>query len=78
MSKHLVTFNMVTKDHEFCIIFSIFGNIFFKNNISSLNVCMVKKYILYFVATPRNFIIAKLSIRKPGCSSVILLALMKI
>ncbi len=33
---------------------------------------MVKKYILYFVVTPRNFIIAKLSIRKPGCSSDII------
>ncbi len=33
---------------------------------SSLKVCMVKKYILYFVVTPRNFIIAKLSIRKPA------------
>ncbi len=32
---------------------------------------MVKKYILYFVVTPRNFIIAKLSIGKPGSSSVL-------
>ncbi len=29
----------------------------------------MKKYILYFVVTPRNFIIAKLSIRKLGSSS---------
>ncbi len=50
---------------------------------------MVKNLIFYFVVTPRNFIIAKLSIPKPGSSSVliksdtfdtfeILLALMKI
>ena len=26
--------------------------------ISSLNVCMVKKYILYFVVAPGNFVIA--------------------
>ncbi len=32
---------------------------------SSLKVCMVKKYILNFVVTPRNYIIAMLSIRKP-------------
>ena len=31
-----------------------------------------EKYILYFVVTPRNFIIAKLSIRKPGSSSDII------
>ena len=29
----------------------------------------MKKYILNFVVTPRNFIIAKLSIRKSGSSS---------
>ncbi len=40
--------------------------------ISSLNVCMVKKYILYFAVTPCNFVIAKLSIRKPGSSSDII------
>ena len=38
-----------------------------------LKVCMVKKYILNFVATPRNFIIAKLSIRNPGSSSVLII-----
>ncbi len=35
---------------------------------------MVKKYILDFVVTPRNFIIAKLSIRKPGSSSVLIIS----
>ena len=35
---------------------------FFAKNISY--------YILYFVVTPRSFIIPKLSIRKPGSSSV--------
>ncbi len=30
--------------------------------------------ILNFVVTPRNFIIAKLSIRKPGSSSVLIIA----
>jgi hypothetical protein len=42
---------------------------------------MAIKYniIVLFVETPRKFITAKLSIRKPGSSSVlILLALMKI
>ncbi len=34
----------------------------------------MKKFILYFVATPRNFIIAKLSIRKPGSSSVLIIS----
>jgi hypothetical protein len=37
----------------------------------------IKYIILLFVETPRKFITAKLSIRKPGSSSV-LLALMKI
>ena len=32
----------------------------------------MKKYILNFVVTPRNFIIAKLSIRKPESSSDII------
>jgi hypothetical protein len=42
--------------------------------ISSLYVCMaIKHIIVLFVETPRKFITAKLSIRKPG-----LLALMKI
>ena len=31
-----------------------------------------KSIILNFVVTPRNFIIAKLSIRKPGSSSVLI------
>jgi hypothetical protein len=52
--------------------------------LSSLYVCMAIKYIIVlFVETPRKFSTAKLSIRKPGSSSVliichILLALMKI
>ena len=33
-----------------------------------------KKTILYFVVTPRYFIIAKLSIRKPGSSSVLIIS----
>ena len=54
---------------------------------SSLYVCMgIKHVIVLFVETPRKFITAKLSIRKRGSSSVliicvlldILLALMKI
>ena len=35
---------------------------------------MVKKYILNFVVTQRNFIIAKLSIHKPGSSSVLIIS----
>ena len=47
-------------------------------HISFLYVCMVNTiYLLSFVETPRKFIIAELSIRKLGSSSV-LLALMKI
>ena len=48
--------------------------------ISFLYVCMVNTiYLLSFVETPRKFIIAELSIRKLGSSSVlVLLALMKI
>ena len=46
--------------------------------IDFLYVCMVNTiYLLSFVETPRKFIIAELSIRKLGSSSV-LLALMKI
>ena len=46
--------------------------------LSFLYVCMVNTiYLLSFVETPRKFIIAELSIRKLGSSSV-LLALMKI
>ena len=49
-----------------------------KNVISFLYVCMVNTiYLFSFVETPRKFIIAELSIRKLGSSSV-LLALMKI
>ncbi len=40
--------------------------------VHSLKVCMVKNIIFNFVVTPRNFIIAKLSIRKPGSSSVLI------
>ena len=43
-------------------------------NGSSLNVCIVKTYILYFVVTPGNFIIAKYSIGKPGSSSVLIIS----
>ena len=51
--------------------------------ISSLYVCMVNiKYLFGFVETPRKFIIAEVSIRKLGSSSVlitlVLLALMNI
>ena len=35
---------------------------------------MAKKYNLYFVDTPRIFIIAKLSIRKPGSLSVLIIS----
>ena len=47
---------------------------------SFLYVCMVNTiYLFSFVETPRKFIIAELSIRKLGSSSVlIILALMKI
>ena len=42
--------------------------------ISSLYVCMaIKHIIVLFVETPRKFITTKLSIRKPGSSSVLLL-----
>jgi hypothetical protein len=41
--------------------------------ISSLYVCMTIKHIIVsFVETPRKFITAKLSIRKPGSSSVLI------
>ena len=33
-------------------------------------------YFLYFVVTPPNFIIAKLSIRKPGSSSVLIISVL--
>jgi hypothetical protein len=38
----------------------------------------IKHIIVLFVEIPRKFITAKLSIRKPGSSSVLILALMKI
>jgi hypothetical protein len=42
--------------------------------ISSLYVCMaIKHIIILFVETPRKFITAKLSIRKPGSSSVLII-----
>jgi hypothetical protein len=42
--------------------------------ISSLYDCMAIKYItVLFVETPRKFITAKLSIRKPGSSSVLII-----
>ena len=34
-------------------------------------------YIINFVVTPHNFIIAKLSIRKPGSSSVLIISHIK-
>ena len=44
------------------------------NYLSSLYVCMAIKYIIVlFVETPRKFITAKLSIRKPGSSSVLII-----
>ena len=43
-------------------------------SISSLYVCMVNIKLKYnFVETPRKFIIAKLSIRKFGSSSVLII-----
>ena len=82
--KNLVLVNFFTvKVSGYDVIRCIFGT---KNKgklISSLYVCMaIKHIIVLFVETPRKFITAKLSIRKPGSSSVliiyILLALMKI
>ena len=43
--------------------------------LSSLYVCMAIKYIIVlFVETPRKFITTKLSIRKPGSSSVLIIS----
>ena len=54
------------------------SKICFRNNvpwISSLYVCMAIKYIIVlFVETPRKFITAKLSIRKPRSSSVLIIS----
>ena len=45
-----------------------------KITINSLYVCMaIKHIIVLFVETPRKFITAKLSIRKPGSSSVLII-----
>jgi hypothetical protein len=42
--------------------------------LSSLYVCMaIKHIIILYVETPRKFITAKLSIRKPGSSSVLII-----
>ena len=41
---------------------------------SSTTKIIFSHYILNFVVTPRNFIIAKLSIRKPGSSSVLIIS----
>ena len=50
-----------------------------QERISSLYDCMVNIILkCNFVKTPRKFIIAELSIRKLGSSSMLLLALMKI
>ena len=45
--------------------------------LSSLYVCMAIKYIivLFLETAPRKFITAKLSIRKPGSSSVLIITL---
>jgi hypothetical protein len=45
------------------------GKLEFNN---SLNVCMVKIIFIKFVVYTRNFIIAKLSIREPGSSCIIM------
>ena len=52
-----------------------FGNLQNKSRLTSyLYVCMAIKYIIVlFVETPRKFITAKLSIRKPGSSSVLII-----
>ena len=43
--------------------------------LSSLYVCMaIKHIIVLFVETPRKFITAKLSIRKPGSSSALIIS----
>ena len=50
------------------------GNIF---SLNFLYVCMVNTiYLLSFVETPRKFIIAELSIRKLGSSSVLIIVLL--
>jgi hypothetical protein len=70
--------HIVIKKYLYLLFRDLVPCIFLKQNvilISSLKVCMVKKYIfkINFVVTPRNFIIAKLSIRKPGFSSVLII-----
>jgi hypothetical protein len=47
-----------------------------ENILSSLYVCTAIKYItVLFVETPRKFITAKLSIRKPGSSPVLIICI---
>jgi hypothetical protein len=60
--------------HKFAIINKHVFSIKQILHLSSLYVCMVIKYIIVlFVETPRKFITAKLSIRKPGFSSVLII-----
>jgi hypothetical protein len=57
-------------------LFHVHYDIVYYNKLilSSLYVCMATKYItVLFVETPRKFITAKLSIRKPGSSSVLII-----
>ena len=50
--------------------------VYINSNLSFLYVCMVNTiYLLSFVETPRKFIIAELSIRKLGSSSVLIIRL---
>ncbi len=61
-----------------CLLLSTFQNMMslgelLINFLSSLHVCMAEKFNLYFCrCTPSIFTIAKLSIRKPGYSSVLI------
>ena len=70
------------KDLHECIFTTYTAAYMCQTNENLLYVCMVNTiYLLSFVETPRKFIIAELSIRKLGSSSVLiilLLALMKI
>jgi hypothetical protein len=59
------------KTENSCTKSDIFSNKISKFILSSLKVCMAIKHIIFLlVETPRKFITAKLSIRKPGSSSV--------
>ena len=61
-------FVLLVFDVAFAAVFLVYNIVV----ISSLYVCMAIKYIIVlFVETPRKFITAKLSIRKPGSSSVL-------